>query len=289
MNTRRQNFIFRPEVDLEEFGQYLYERENAQATVKKYLTDIRTFVKYMDGKNEIDKERILNYKEWLLGHYAPGSINSMLVALNQFLEFLGAGRLKVRRVKVQKQIFLSEEKNLTKEDYNRLRDTALLNGKEQLALIIEVIASTGIRVSELRYFTAEQVRKGRIEVFNKEKYRRILIPELLRKKLLCYLGKNSIRKGFIFTTRNGNPKDRSNLWGEMKALCRDAGVEAEKVFPHNLRHLFARTYYRTTKDLAGLADLLGHSSLEITRIYTANTGLEYQIQMNMLGTVFLKQ
>lgn len=289
MNTQRQCFTFHPQEDLAEFAQYLFERENAQATVQKYLTDIRTFVKFMNGNYEVNKEKILNYKEWLLAHYAPGSINSMLVALNQFLEFCGAGSLKVRRVKVQKQIFLSEGKNLTAEDYTCLRNTAVGQGKEQLAMIIEVIVSTGIRISELRYFTVEQIKKGRIEVFNKEKYRRILIPDMLQKKLLCYAAKNGITKGIIFRTRGGRPKDRSNIWGEMKALCQMAGVEEEKVFPHNFRHLFARTYYRTTKDLAGLADILGHSSLEITRIYTANTGAEYQIQMNGIGAVFLRQ
>lgn len=289
MNTPRQCFTFHPQEDLAEFARYPFERENAQATVQKYLTDIRTFVKFMNGNYEVNKEKILNYKEWLLAHYAPGSINSMLVALNQFLEFCGAGILKVRRVKVQKQIFLSEGKNLTAEDYARLRNTAVGQGKEQLAMIIEVIVSTGIRISELRYFTVEQIKKGRIEVFNKEKYRRILIPDMLKKKLLCYAAKNGITKGIIFRTRGGRPKDRSNIWGEMKALCQMAGVEEEKVFPHNFRHLFARTYYRTTKDLAGLADILGHSSLEITRIYTANTGAEYQIQMNGLGAVFLRQ
>lgn len=288
MSTQRQSFTFYPEKEITEFGYYLYERENAPATIKKYLTDIRTFVKFMDGRYEIDKERILSYKEWLLASYSPGSINSMLVALNQFLEFLGAARLKVRRVKVQKQVFLAEEKNLTKADYNRLRNTALMQGKEQLALILEVIASTGIRISELQYFTVEQIKRGRIEVFNKEKYRRILVPDTLRKKLLCYTGKNKIQKGVIFRTRNGKAKDRSNIWLEMKTLCHAAGVESEKVYPHNFRHLFARTYYRTTKDLAGLADILGHSNMEITRIYTANTGIGYQVQLNKLGTVFLE-
>lgn len=230
----------------------------------------------------IDKGRLLAYKEWLIEHYTVNSVNSMLAALNQFLTFCGYCELKIRRVKTQKNLFLQEEKELTCQEYKRLVKAARAEGKSQLALCIETIAVTGIRVSELKYFTVEQVKKGRIEVHNKGKYRRIFLTGSIRKKLLIYAAARKIRSGCIFVTKNGKPKDRSNLWSEMKALKEKAGVSGEKIFPHNLRHLFARVYYQTTKDLTGLADVLGHSSLNVTRIYTSNTGELYQRQLDRM-------
>ena len=212
-------------------------------------------------------------------------MNSMLVSLNQLLEYLGGGFLKLKRVKVQKQNFADEDKEMSKEEYIRLKRAAAENGKAQLALIIETICSTGIRISELSYFTVERVRKGYVEVHNKGKSRTILLPEKLRRKLIYYVKKHNILSGCIFVTRNGKPKDRSNLWAEMKALYKQAEVSPEKIFPHNLRHLFARVYYSLTKDLAGLADILGHSSMEVTRIYTAHSGNVYQKRIDSLGLV----
>lgn len=230
----------------------------------------------------VDKARLLSYKEWLIERYAVSSVNSMLAALNQFLEFCGYGQMKVRRVKTQKNLFRQEEKELTAKEYRRLVRAARSAGKIQLALIMEAIAVTGVRVSELRYFTVEQVKRGRIEVRNKGKYRRIFLTTDIRKKLLCFAKFRKIIKGCIFVTNSGKPKDRSNLWSEMKALKEKAGVKGEKIFPHNLRHLFARIYYQTTKDMAGLADVLGHSSLNVTRIYTSSTGEIYQRQLERL-------
>ncbi len=264
------------------FREYLNQRENADATIKKYITDISTFLRYLNNESTIDKQKLLDYKEWLLRRYAVSSVNSMLAALNQFLEFLNLSFLKVKRVKVQNNLFLKDEKELTKEEYRRLVKTAAEEGREQLALCIETIASTGIRISELEFFTVESVRRDYIEIVNKGKYRRIFLPKVLRQKLILFARKHGVQKGAIFVTRNGKPKNRSNIWREMKALEEKAGISGNKVFPHNLRHLFARIYYSVTKDLAGLADLLGHSSLNVTRIYTSNTGKIYQKQLDSL-------
>lgn len=284
----RRNEVELRREQIEEFRQYLYERENARATIQKYVSDIGTFFDYLDGQVIVDKQKLLDYKEWLLRRYAVSSVNSMLAALNQFLEFQELDFLKVRRVKVQKSLFLKEEKELTKEEYRKLVQTALSEEKEQLALCMETIASTGIRISELEFFTVESVRRDYIEIVNKGKYRRIFLPKVLRQKLLLFARKNEIRKGAIFITRTGKKKCRSNIWREMKALKEKAGINGNKIFPHNLRHLFARTYYGITKDLAGLGDLLGHSSLNVTRIYTSNTGKIYQKQLDLLGDIQIK-
>lgn len=267
---------------LKAFERYLYERENARATIGKYMTDMRTFFRYLNGRRQIDKSCLLGYKDWLLERYAVNSVNSMLAALNQFLDFLGEGSMKLKRVKTQRPLFLREEKELNRKEYFRLIGAAQKSGKIQLALCMETIAATGVRVSELPYFTVENIKKGRIEIFNKGKYRRILLGGDIRKKLLQYCKKNGIGQGSVFITRSGKPKNRSNLWREMKALKKQAGVSGEKIFPHNFRHLFARVYYQATKDIAGLADLLGHSSLNVTRIYTSGTGQIYQKQLDKL-------
>ena len=270
------------ETDVKDFKTYLYERENAETTISKYSTDLRCFLKFLGNSREVDKARLLAYKEWLIERYAVSSVNSMLAALNQFLEFCGYAQLKIKRVKMQKNLFLREEKELTRKEYQRLVRTAKAEGKIQLALCMEVIAVTGVRVSELKYFTVEQVKKGRIEVHNKGNYRRIFLTSDIRKKLLCFAMFRKITKGYIFATKSGKPKDRSNIWSEMKALKEKANVCGEKIFPHNLRHLFARVYYQTTKDMAGLADVLGHSSLNVTRIYTSSTGEIYQRQLERM-------
>ena len=267
-------------VQMEEFKEYLYERENAEATIQKYLTDIRTFFRFLGDDMIINKKRLLSYKEWLKDSYMVNSANSILAALNQFLEFLGLGIWKIKRFKMQKALFLDEDRELTEAEYRKLLKTALADGRYQLALCMETIASTGIRISELPAFTVEAVKKNFIEVTNKGKYRRIFLPKEIRKKLLYYAEEQKIESGPIFVTRNGKPKSRSNIWREMKALKEKAGIDGRKIFPHNLRHLFARVYYRATKDLAGLGDLLGHSSLNITRIYTSNTGKIYQTQLD---------
>lgn len=268
---------------IREFEIYLYERENAEATIKKYMTDIKTFFRYLGDDLRIDKKKIMDYKKRLLQSYTVNSVNSMLAALNQFLDFLGLGILKIKRVKIQKSLFLREEKELTIEEFKRLLKTAAKEGKEQLALCMETIVSTGIRVSELKFFTVEEVKKEDIVISNKGKYRKILLPKELRRKLLQFAKRQAITKGPIFVTRNGKPKSRTSIWKEMKALKQKAGVEGSKIFPHNLRHLFARMYYEVTKDLVGLGDLLGHSSLNVTRIYTSNTRKIYQKRLDMMN------
>lgn len=270
---------------LEQFEMYLYERENAEATIRKYMADVRTFFTFLGKNRTVDKKRLLSYKEWLLKRYAVNSVNSMLAALNQFLEFNGLGNLRLKRVRMQKCLFLCEEKELTRKEYEKLLKTAISEGKYQLALCMETIVSTGIRISELVYFTVEAVYKNCIEIVNKGKYRRIFIPKSLRKMLLKYAEKRHIGSGPIFVTKNGKPKNRSNIWREMKSLKEKAGIEGKKIFPHNLRHLFARIYYEVTKDLRGLGDILGHSSLNVTRIYTSNTGKIYQKQLDNINYI----
>lgn len=282
MNTERIRTVVIQETQLKAFEDYLYERENARATIQKYKSDAATFLRYLGNERRVDKSRVLAYKEWLVTHYAVSSVNSMLASVNQFLIFLECRELTVKPLKVQRSLFLKEEKELSKEEYRKLIKTARQEGKEQIALCMETIAATGIRISELRYFTVEKVKKGRIEICNKGKYRRIFLTDDIRKKLLHYCKTAGVREGQIFVTRTGKPKDRSNLWKEMKRLKEKAGVCASKIFPHNFRHLFARVYYTCTKDLAGLADLLGHSSLNVTRIYTSNTGEVYQKQLEKM-------
>lgn len=282
MNTERIRTVVIQETQLKAFEDYLYERENARATIQKYKSDAATFLRYLGNECRVDKSRVLAYKEWLVTHYAVSSVNSMLASVNQFLIFLECRELTVKPLKVQRSLFLKEEKELSKEEYRKLVKTARQEGKEQIALCMETIAATGIRISELRYFTVEKVKKGRIEICNKGKYRRIFLTDDIRKKLLHYCKTAGVREGQIFVTRTGKPKDRSNLWKEMKRLKEKAGVCASKIFPHNFRHLFARVYYTCTKDLAGLADLLGHSSLNVTRIYTSNTGEVYQKQLEKM-------
>lgn len=268
---------------IEEFRDYLYERENAQATIQKYVTDIRTLFRYLGENRTLDKQRLLAYKEWLLEGYAVNSVNSILAALNRFLEFLGLGSMRVRRIRVQKSLFLQEERELTRKEYQKLLETAYAAGKYQLALCMETIFSTGVRVSELSFFTVESIKKDYIEIINKGKYRRIYLPQELKRKLIRFSREQGIRKGPVFVTRTGKPKSRSNIWREMKALKEKAGIDGRKIFPHNLRHLFARTYYAVTRDLAGLGDLLGHSSLNVTRVYTSDTGKNCREQLELMN------
>ena len=224
------------------------------------------------------------YKQFLIEkQYSVKSINSMLVSVNSLLAFLGWSDCRVKSIRQQRQIYCTEEKELTKSEYLRLLEAA--KKKPQLRLVMETICGTGIRVSELRYFTVEAVRRGEIVVNCKAKTRTILLPGKLRKLLLDYAKKNQIVSGSIFVTRNGNPLNRSNIWSDMKKLCETANVKASKVFPHNLRKLFARTFYGIEKDIAKLADILGHSSIDTTRIYIISTGTEHRREIERLGLV----
>ena len=274
-------FVVREE-DMNEFRYYLQERENSEATIEKYMRDVRKFMTFAGTDQPVGKEKLLEYKEWLIENYAVSSVNSMLVALNQFLVFLEKGRLRLRRIKVQRMDTLCMDRILDKREFQKLVRTARQQGKDQIAMIMETMCATGIRVSELKFFHVENVRNGIVRVWNKGKYRMVILPELLRKKLLLYIGRNRIRSGVIFRTRTGREKNRSNIWKEMQKVAEDAGVKLEKVFPHNLRHLFARTFYKLTKDLINLADILGHSSIEVTRIYTTDGIQEWRRNLNRM-------
>lgn len=259
---------------LGEFESYMYREERSRNTVDKYIRDLRAFAAYLDGRR-LDKEMVLGWKAFLEERYEPSSVNSMLAAVNTFLGWLGQPQMKVKPLRIQREIFARPEKELTRGEYLRLVETARRERRPRLALVLQTICATGIRVSELRFITAEAAREGRARVCCKGKNRMIFIPAGLSKPLLRYCRQQGIREGAVFRTKGGRPLDRSNIWKDMKALCGKAGVAPEKVFPHNLRHLFARTYYRLEKDLSRLADLLGHSNVTTTRIYTMESGLEH--------------
>ena len=271
------------EETINTFREYLVLEEKSTATVEKYLRDVRAFHLFA-CQQAVTKERMMAYKKYLIEKgYAASSINSMLASLNSLLDFQGWSDCKVKNIKTQRQTYCAEEKELTKSEYLRLLEAA--KDRPQLHLILETICGTGIRVSELRFFTAEAVKRGEITVSCKSKTRTILLPSKLKKMLLDHAKKNGIRSGAIFITRNGKPLDRSNIWAQMKSLCEAAGVKASKVFPHNLRKLFARTFYGIEKEIAKLADILGHSSIDTTRIYIMTTGTEHRRKIERLGLV----
>lgn len=257
------------------FENHLREEEKSKATVEKYLRDAHAFLSFLSDFPEeelICKEHTMAYKEYLIGHYAPASANSMLTAMNLFLRFTGKSGLCVKLLKIQRQIFCCEEKELNKEEYQRLINAA--NGS-RLSYIIRTICGTGIRVSELQYITVEAVFAGKAIVSCKNKTRIIFIPGEVQKVLREYIKKEKVRSGPVFVTRSGKPLNRSNIWRDMKALCQKAKVSEKKVFPHNLRHMFARLFYSIDKDIVRLADLLGHSSINTTRIYTIESGRQH--------------
>lgn len=269
--------------DIQEFAQYLEHEEKSEATVSKYLRDVVGFMTFSEGE-PLNKELVLAYKKHLIEQdYAVNSINSMLASVNAFLEFLGLREFKVKNIRTQRQTYCSQDKELTKAEYLRLLDAS--KGNEQLNLVIQTICGTGIRVSELRYFTVDAVRRGEITVDCKNKTRTILVPGKLKKLLLNFAKQRKITDGAIFVTRSGASLNRSNIWAAMKRLCETAGVKATKVFPHNLRTLFARTFYGIEKDIAKLADILGHSSINTTRIYIMTTGTEHLRRIERLGLV----
>lgn len=266
---------------IQNFEHYLLSDEKSTATVEKYLRDVRAFSQYT-GNLPVTKEIAVAYKMHLTERcYAASSINSMLAAINHFLSFQGWEDCKVKCVRTQRKVYCSEDKVLTKEEYLRLLSAS--KNKKQLNLILQTICSTGLRISEIQYFTVEAVSKGEINVTCKNKTRTILVPRKLRKLLLSFAKQKNIRSGSIFVTRTGMPLDRSNIWKQMKNLCEQAQVNPRKVFPHNLRKLFARTFYTVEKDIAKLADILGHGSIETTRIYIMTTGVEHRRQMERLG------
>ncbi len=267
------------------FEKYRREDEKSDATVEKYLHDIQCFYAFL-GNRPAEKSMVLAYKEHLTEQYAPASVNSMLVALNGFLRFCGLSGCCVKLLKIQRQMFCRQEKELSREEYRRLVNAAK---DTRLSYILQTICGTGIRVSELQYVTAEAVRNGTAVVNCKNKTRVIFIPAPLQKLLLRYIKKAGLQTGPVFVGRNGKPLDRSYIWRMMKGLCEEAGVARSKVFPHNLRHLFARAFYSMEKDIVRLADLLGHSSVDTTRIYTMESGGSHlarleRVQITLLVT-----
>lgn len=270
------------------YEKILIEEEKSQATIEKYMRDIRKFFQYVDQMNrqkDITKEIVLSYKRSLIEEYAPASVNSMLALLNHFFKVNNWYECIVKSLKIQQRTFRAKERELTKEEYYRLLRAAQKEGKQRLYCILQTICGSGIRVSELKYITVKAIERGRAVVFMKNKTRTILLPSKLCHLLKDYCKKEKITSGMIFITRKGNPLDRSNILHEMKNLCETAEVEREKVFPHNLRHLFAYTYYKEEKDIAHLADILGHSSINTTRIYTMGSGEEEMRQLSNLGLI----
>lgn len=273
------------EKQISAFAAHLKNEEKSENTVKKYIRDVRAFAAYADV-SDITKEMVVAYKNKLLtDNYAARSINSMIASINGLFVFLGWADLKVKSIKLQRQSYCPEEKELTKAEYMRLVSTAKQKGNERLYLLIQTICGTGIRVSELQYITVEAVKYGEAVVSLKGKTRSVFIVRELQKKLLRYATDQKITTGAIFITRSGKPMSRTNIWREMKNLCEQAGVNQNKVFPHNLRHLFARTFYGIEKDIAKLADILGHSSINTTRIYIITTGNEHRQRMENMRLI----
>lgn len=267
-----------------EFKEHLILEERSDATIQKYVRDVKALAAYAQNST-ITKEIVITYKKYLQENYAVRSVNSMLASINSFFSFFEWSDLKVKSLKLQLQVFCPKEKELTKAEYTRLCWTAERKHNERLCLILQTICGTGIRVSELQYITVEAIKLGEAVVNCKAKTRSIFIVKKLRKKLLHYAVKQNIKSGMIFVTRTGRAISRTNIWREMKVLCVEANVNPTKVFPHNLRHLFARVFYRIEKDIAKLADILGHSSINTTRIYIISTGTEHRQRMENMRLI----
>jgi len=264
------------------FKIYLYEEERSDNTIEKYMRDIRFFRVWLSDK-DINKSVVLEYKKLLCEKYAPVSVNSVLSSLNSLFMFMNWFDLKVKTLKIQRRIFSDKEKELTKSEYERLLSAAKNLNNERLYYLMQTIGSTGVRISELKYVTVDAVNTGQAIINCKGKIRQIFLPKQLCKMLRGYIKKLNIKSGSVFITKNGKPLDRSTVWKMLKKLCESAGVEKIKVFPHNFRHLFARTFYSVQKDIVRLADILGHSSIETTRIYTIESGENHIMQLQKLG------
>lgn len=270
--------------------QFLKIQEKSKGTLEKYQRELLDLAKYLAGK-KVTREDLVVWKEELEKRYSPAGVNGRLVAANGFFSFYGRYDLRLKLLKIQKEIFMKEEKELTRAEYGRLVRTAERKGKERLSLLIQTICATGIRVSELEFITVEAVKRGRAEVSGraevncKGKRRVIFLPARLQKKLKAYAAKKGISEGVIFAAKSGRPLHRGNIWAEMKKLCKDAEVSPEKVFPHNLRHLFARIFYSLDKDIAKLADMLGHSNIETTRIYIMESGRIHRQKLERMRLV----
>ncbi len=271
---------------IKKFENHLIEEEKASATQEKYMRDVNAFFMWV-SESEIDKRKVIGYKEFLIEKFAPSSVNSVLSSLNSFFEFNGWFELKVKMIKIQKQIFVQRDKELSKAEYERLLMAAKSKNNEKLYLLMQTICSSGIRVSELQHITVDAVKLRKATIRCKGKMRVVLLPKELCRKLTEYAKAQKITSGSVFVTKTGKPLDRSTIWKMMKALCESANVRERKVFPHNLRHLFARTFYALQKDIVRLADVLGHSSVNTTRIYTMETGEMHRRQIQKLGLLRL--
>ena len=272
------------EETLAAFARQLGEEERSPATLEKYLREVRQFAAFLGGR-EVTRELAAAWREELSARQSPATVNGKLTALDRLLAFLGWEDCRVKHLRVQRQLFRDSARELSREEYARLVETARRLGRGRLSLLMETICATGIRVSEVCYITAEAVREGRTEIALKGKIRTILLPGKLCRKLEKYARQKKITSGELFLTRSGRPMSRKQIWAEMKGVCRAAGVAPSKVFPHNLRHLFARCFYRVSRDVAKLADVLGHSSIETTRIYLISTGAEHARTLDQLRLI----
>lgn len=269
---------------IEAYAVFLQEQEKSSATIRMYIRDLGVIMGHFRG-TEFTKAALIDWKNRLIEQYAAASVNTILAALNGFLSFMGWHDLKVKALKVQRQMFCDESRELTQDEYKRLVHAAESAGNERLSFVMQTICATGIRVSELKFITVKAVRTGRAEICNKGKWRTVVLPNKLCKILSRYIRAQGISSGTVFVTRTGKPLDRSNIWRDMKELCKRARVEASKVFPHNLRHLFARAYYGIEKDLSRLADILGHSNINTTRIYTKESETVHAKQLGRLNLI----
>ena len=277
---------FVTEEILSGYQEHLFEEEKSELTIKKYMRDLRKLAEYAEGR-EVTKKLVVGYKDYLRKkkRYKLTSINSFLVAANRLFEYLGWYDLRVRTYKIQKEVFVPESRDLSRDEYKRLVRAALKKGKKRLAMILQTICATGMRISELSGVTMESVAEGVVEIYCKGKQRVILLPGKLRKKLLRYIKENRIEGGVVFRTSGGKAVDRSNVWKEMKILSKEAGVQEGKVYLHNLRHLFAKEFYAVGKDISKLADVLGHTNIETTRGYIKTTSREHQRLLDKMGLV----
>ena len=269
---------------LESFKKHLILEEKSKVTIEKYMRDVKRFLLFLEGR-EITKELMMEYKQGMIDEeFAVRSINSMLASVNSFLSFIGKEECRVKNIRLQQKVYCDSCEELTKNDYHKLLKAAKENSR--ISMVIQTIVATGIRISELSYFTVEAVKNREVVVSCKNKTRIIMIPGKVSKQLLLYAKKNKIRSGIIFRTKTGKAISRHSVWREMKKLCKVAGVASEKVFPHNFRKLFARVYYKMHKDIAKLADILGHSSINTTRIYLMSTGEEHRKQIEKMFLSF---
>ena len=270
---------------IEQFEAYLHKEERSNGTVDNYIRNVRELAAWLAGQ-AVTKEQLVAWKDALQAkRLQPTTVNAKLAAIGCFLRVMGWQDCQVRFLRVQRRVFREKEKELTREEYEKLLAAAQQQGSARLALLLETICATSVRVSEVQYITVEAARRGRADVTMKGKIRTILIPNKLCRKLLKYAKQTKTASGKIFLTRNGTALSRKQIWAEMKSLCQAAGVSPGKVFPHNLRHLFATVFYRACHDIVKLADVLGHSRIETTRIYLVTTGFEYAKQLEQLGLV----